>query len=263
MLAILNSNNDDDTYVALSKYLLTHYHELDRISIFDVADECFVSRSSVQRFIKDIGFESYTAVKECLEETKIHQNAYLSYADDPDFVDHSFLAMDLMMRDIAHMAAEQGLSRLARDIHGCGNVVIVIDEMSGSAVKRFQNGMLAMGKLIRLVTNSTANNQLLADLKKSDMLITCSVTGNYAIACNDDIRGIHAQRVLVTMNHADLFRDTYDRIFYLSGDAYESDHITHGLQNVYTRYGASYFFDLLYHEYVMMYGTKPQETCKK
>lgn len=47
LLAVLNSNEDDDTNLVLARYLLEHFHELKNLSIYDVAEECYVSRSSI------------------------------------------------------------------------------------------------------------------------------------------------------------------------------------------------------------------------
>ena len=59
LLAILNTNNTEDTNFHIAKYILEHFQNLDQLSIYTVADECFVSRSSVQRFIKTIGYDSF------------------------------------------------------------------------------------------------------------------------------------------------------------------------------------------------------------
>ena len=49
LLSILNTNDTEDTNFHIAKYILEHFQELDRLSIYDLAEECFVSRSSIQR----------------------------------------------------------------------------------------------------------------------------------------------------------------------------------------------------------------------
>lgn len=63
LLDIINSNEDGKTDVVLAKYLIDHIYELQEKSVYDIADETFTSRSSVQRFFKRIGFDSYSKVK--------------------------------------------------------------------------------------------------------------------------------------------------------------------------------------------------------
>lgn len=256
LLVILNNHDENDTYFILAKYLLKHFDDLDELSIYDMADDCFVSRSSIHRFIKYIGFDNFTAMKHTFKETKIHYNAYISYATHTNFKKYVYESMNDMMKSINEMAELQDLLKLAKMIHDSNCVVIVISNTSSSSALEFQQGMIAIGKLVRIVTNSTPNLEILDSLTKNDLLITISVTGNYAIAIGDDVRKVNAYKCLITLNHSMQFEDYYNYIFYLSKKPHSSNHINHGLNNVYTRYGAGYFFDLLYNFYVEKYQTK-------
>lgn len=61
---VLNENNQGDPYFILAEYFLEHYHELSRLNIYDVAADCFVSRSSIRRFCQAIGYENFVAFKD-------------------------------------------------------------------------------------------------------------------------------------------------------------------------------------------------------
>ncbi|MBQ3295008.1 MAG: hypothetical protein IJI83_06500 [Oscillospiraceae bacterium] len=58
---------------------LSHINTIENTSIYTIADECFVSRSSVQRFIKNIGYDSYTLLKNYLKDVISHENALIYY----------------------------------------------------------------------------------------------------------------------------------------------------------------------------------------
>lgn len=60
---VLNENNQGDPYLILAEYFLEHYHELSRLNIYDVAADCFVSRSSIRRFCQAIGYENSSRLK--------------------------------------------------------------------------------------------------------------------------------------------------------------------------------------------------------
>ena len=79
LLDIINSNEEDKTDVVLAKYLIDHIYELQEKSVYDIADETFTSRSSVQRFFKRIGFDSYSKVKLSLLESIIHGKRYYQF----------------------------------------------------------------------------------------------------------------------------------------------------------------------------------------
>ena len=74
LLSILNKNDENDTDFIIARYFLDHLDEIKNTSIYTVAEECFLSRSSVQRFIKNIGYESYTQLKKGLDEVLSHEN---------------------------------------------------------------------------------------------------------------------------------------------------------------------------------------------
>lgn len=250
LLAVLNSNEDGDTNLVLARYLLEHFHELKKLSIYDVAEECYVSRSSIQRFAKLIGYESFTAMKQNAPITRQHMDAFVQYACHPEFDQYLRLSMDDMMQDMNEMFASQNLEVLVKRIHDSEQIVILAADLSSFPARVLQQGLAAIGKLIRIVTDAYPDTNLLRNLKPEDLVIVTSTTGNYAIATLTDLQNVHAHKVLITLNHSEKFESCYDSVIYLSHKFHSSDRITEGIQNVYTRYGVSYFFDLLFNLYI-------------
>ncbi|MBP3867887.1 MAG: MurR/RpiR family transcriptional regulator [Solobacterium sp.] len=258
-LAVLNSNDESDINVVLAKYFLENFHRIADISIYQVAEECYTSRSSVQRFIKSIGYDTFTSLKESTAEVFSHQTSYHTYADHTDYPDYLMHSVTDMMADINNMAKKQRLIRLAENIHDCRNVFIVSAEDSSSAARIFQQQMLSMNRLIRIVTSSAHTNpEVINTLDENDCVITCSASGNYALTINNEMQDIKAHKTLVTLNRTTLFEATYDYIFYLSGEFLPSNRTLTTIRNVYTRYGMSYFFDLLFHYYYARYQNEVQ-----
>ena len=103
-LAVLNSNDESDINVVLAKYFLENFHRIADISIYQVAEECYTSRSSVQRFIKSIGYDTFTSLKESTAEVFSHQTSYHTYADHTDYPDYLMHSVTDMMADINNMA---------------------------------------------------------------------------------------------------------------------------------------------------------------
>lgn len=253
LLSIVNDNNEEDAYFVLSKYLLEHFNELDDISIYNLSDSCFISRSSIQRFIKHIGYNSFNELKQNAHSTIHHNKAYIDYADRSDFNQHFITSMNEMLLDVGEMIIKQNLSDFVQQIHNSKQVIILTADISSSSAKQFQQGMATIGKIIRLVTDSTSNLNSLKKLTPDDLLITVSITGNFAFAILNDIENIFAQKVLITLNHSDKLIAIFDKIFYLSQKFESYDYITNGLQNVYTRHGSEYFFDVLFNLYIQKY----------
>ena len=77
LLSLLNRNDENDTDFVIARYFLNHLRELKDTSIYKIADECYVSRSSVQRFIKNIGYDSFTSMKASIDEIIAHEDGFI------------------------------------------------------------------------------------------------------------------------------------------------------------------------------------------
>ena len=89
LLSIVNdaaSNSEINRIIA--EYLLRNFHKLHQLTIYDVAEECFVSRSSIHRFLKQIGFDQFNSLEQYVDETQQHYKAYLEYTNHDNFADY-------------------------------------------------------------------------------------------------------------------------------------------------------------------------------
>lgn len=256
LLEIINYSDINDINYVLAMYLISRIEILDQMSIYDVIDDCFVSRSTIHRFVKSIGFESFKQLKENVKHMKIHSQAFIDFAGHSSFKDDIMNSMENMLKDINNTIEQSNFERLVDQIKESPNVVILNASTSSSTAKEFQFEMTCIGKLIKLITSLSADTTALNSLTEKDLLITCSASGNYAITTKDDIKDVKAHKVLVTLNHASQFKDYYDTIIYLSNKFQSSEYISNGMQNIYTRYGINYFYDLLFSDYVQKYYKK-------
>lgn len=254
LLDIINSNEEDKTDVALAKYLIDHIYELQEKSVYDIADETFTSRSSVQRFFKRIGFDSYSKVKMSLLESVIHGKRYLNFYKQDSFVEKYNNALVAMIQEMSEFSQSEQLDHFVDLIHASKNVVINFSEGSTSAPYEFQEAMVNLNKKIRLVTNSTINKEFLSSLTYEDTFITLSMSGNYAIATLNEVAQINANKVLISLNNSNLLCDTYDKIISFTNNNMTNDYIQNGTRNAYTIYGFSYLFDLVLNKYFTKYA---------
>ena len=104
-----------------------------------------------------------------------------------------------------------------------------------------------LGKLVQIVSDAHYTLDYLKVLTPEDLLITVSATGNFATLMGPMVQKVAAYKVLVTVNHAIKMWKSYDQVIYLS----EKDNS--GARTVYSQYGMTYFFDILYSYYVNKY----------
>ena len=258
LLSIVNLNDENDTDFVIAKYFIEHLYELKDTSIYKVADDCFVSRSSVQRFIKKVGYDSYTEMKASLDQIISHEEGFIDYTDHSKYHTYIIESISDMASDICKCASKPEFKRLCEKIMEAEKVLIVAAEDSSFGCKVFQQQMLSIGKLIRIITNASTNYQSLESLGKDDMLIVCSVTGNFALAINKEMQSLDVHKYLVTLNRTAVFENTYSNIYYLGNETrYNSRNIVTN-KNVYNNHGLAIFLDLVFHECYMIQNKKNQ-----
>ena len=253
LLSILNTNDENDTDFVIARYLLLNMSKIKDTSIYKIAEECYVSRSSVQRFIKNIGYDSFTQMKRSIDEILAHEEGFIDYTDHVEYKDYISESISEMIADIARASLTPSFSRLLKIFAQAENVVILTAEDSSHACRLFQQQILTTGKLVRIITSASQNISLLDTLDENDLLLVCSVTGNFALAISDQIKDIRARKVLITLNRTTVFEDMYSFIYYLSEDKKISSRSFVSARNVYTTYGLIFFFDLFYHDCYIAY----------
>lgn len=253
LLAILNQNDDSNVDCVLAKYLLGHIQEIPKMSIYDLADACYVSRSSIHRFIKSCGYESWGDFKKASLSAEEHQHRFIQYTDYTDYTVHLKYQTIQMMEDVTRVIESEAMNSTIEAIHNSKEVVFLVADDSSSPVRVFQQQMTAMNKIIRVLTSSNKNLSMIDKLTSDDLLIVGSISGNFAIIINDDIRSLKTRKILLTTNRTTKFAQSYDSIFYLSSNRFSSASTLVANQNIYTAYSLSYFLDLLFHFYYERY----------
>ena len=249
LLSILNKNDEDDTSFIIANYILNNLKDIEKTSIYKLAEDCYLSRSSVQRFIKDIGYDNYTQMKQSLSEVISHEEALLDYTDRTNYTDYIQESICSMTEDIADTAKKAGFKNLLNRFINAKSVVFLVAEDSSHACRLLQQQLLAAGKLVRIVTSAGSNIMFLNELDRDDLLIVCSVSGNFALAVSDQLRDIKATKCLITLNRTTAFMGQYSIIYYIGEKLKPSSRSIRMFKNVYTSYGLNFFFDLFYHAY--------------
>lgn len=204
--------------------------KLESMSIYDLADECYTSRSTVQRFIKYIGYGSFNNIKSKTQMCIDHNHRYAKYYTRKNFRENYLSELEEMMKSIDSIIDSPTIAPLD-----------------------FQEAMLCFKKTVRCITNSSRSIELLNSLNENDTLITLSVTGNYALASLKDIVKTRANKVLITLNRSDEFKNVYDKIIYLNQNSASASFIQTDVKNSYTLYGLTYFLDLVVSMYYEKY----------
>ena len=256
LLSIMNQNDESNVDCVLAKYLLEHLNEIPKLSIYKLADACYVSRSSIHRFVRSCGYESFREFKKASVDADMHRRRFIQYTDFTDYPVHLKYQTMQMMEDVTRIADSEEMNRTIEAIHDSREVVFLVADDSSSPVRVFQQQMTAVNKIIRVLTSSNTNLSMIDSLTDKDLLVVCSISGNFAIIINDDIHDMSMKKILLTTNRTTLFSSSYDTIFYLSSYRFSASSNLVASQNIYTAYSRSYFLDLQFHFYYVRYQSE-------
>ncbi len=249
LFSVLNENESDDSNYVLANYFLEHYHELSELNIYDVSENCFVSRSSVRRFCQSIGYDNFVDLKTEFREYDDQYSYYIQHANRGNYREKLTNEINAMIQELDQRMNTGEVEKIADTIYKSRYVVFLTSDTSSSIMKEFQQSMIFHGKIIRLISNMYTNNDLIRTLDGRDILMTISATGTLAYAARDYISNCEAYKVLVTVNRDESFKKWYDKVYHLSA----MDRTAEG-RSVYGKYGISYMFDIIYSAYVRKYG---------
>ncbi|HWT74282.1 MAG TPA: hypothetical protein VN258_06145 [Mobilitalea sp.] len=252
LFSVMNENSEEDSNYVLAHYFLEHYHELDKLNIYDVSADCFVSRSSVRRFCQTIGYDNFLDLKTEFKEYDDHFSHYMTHANRENYREILTHEINEMIEELDKRMNIAEVDVIADRIYSSPYVVFLTSDSSTAFVKEFQRAMVLHGKIIHLISDAYTDNTLITRLKEKDYLFTISTTGTFAKAALDYISKCNAFKVLATVNRDPIFKQYYDKIYHLSA----TDRSQEG-RSVYGKYGMNYMLDVIYSAYVRRYGNLP------
>lgn len=250
LLTVFNSTEPGDPENTIAQFFLEHFESLDQLNVYDVAEECYTSRSGIRRFCQSIGFDNFSALKACAWEWRTHQKFFIDYTNHSSFKAHLSNEIGRMIASVNEQISDEDLDSLAQLIHDAGKVILLASDFSSMAVREFQQSMLFMHKIPQILTDSFGSEKSLESMGPSDLIIVISASGNYARAAQNQLSRSAACRVLITTNRDHGLRDFFDAVLQLSPENH------YGERTVYAKYGITYVFDLVYNHYFEKFGKR-------
>lgn len=244
LFSIINENEENDSNYVLAHYFLNHYHELNSLNIYDVADKCFVSRSSVRRFCKSLGYENFLDLKNEFSTYDDQNQSYMKYAKRVNYRELLTSEINEMIKELNKRMDTREVYNIAEKMKNSRHIVFLTSGTLAGYVKDFQQSMIFNKKVINVVSELYSDNKLLNKLDERDYLITISTTGTFAYASYPLIAESEAHKTLITLRRDPIFNRWYDKIYHLSAE----DRSQSG-ENVYGKYGINYMLDIIYSEY--------------
>lgn len=225
---------------------------IQSVSITEIIDNAFVTRSAVRRFCNRMGFTSFSDLKDGITSALFPSdlnardlaqdlNSYRSALDSG--IQRMFIQME-------QTVDKEVIEGLARELHRNSRVTLACAGNTSGVLNRFQQELFFAGKLTEVVTSDYESRLTRKPAQVTSLLVVVSASGVFARSFDYLIRQVDARKVLITANLELLNWGAYDRVLCLSEDQEGRDAL-----GIYGKYGVSYFFDLLSSSYLNLFGS--------
>ena len=214
LLILLNENGQDSTFYHIAVVMLQNMELLQSLAINEVAELCCVSKSTISKFIRALGYEAYSEFREGarLEENKYH----VSYNFSVDVIRYleSHTVQEYtqeIARDI-QLTSQQldwdAVDRLADDLLHYKKVFAMGMMFSGTAAMDLQIKLGRCGKFIVATRNDIKRMENVANADEDTLLIVFSESGQY----------LNRYDVIEDFYHKDIFNNTKAKTVLITSD---------------------------------------------
>lgn len=224
LIAVLNSEPTNSTNYKISKYLLEHHYVANRVSIDDVAANCFCAKSTVSRFVRQVGYKNYYALNQDLYLSFIYDiNKYLPYIDY-NFTTSKNIFLETVTQLIHQLSTsikESDVSSLVDDLITFEHVAVFGNSQSHSMAQLFQNDMCLSRKIITASSLPDHQKQYILEATNKNLIIILSFSGEYSKQFRSHInykKDNKPKIVLITCEKRMIHSQDYDYVIYLEAE---------------------------------------------
>jgi len=259
LLRLYNESPQHTTEKILSKYFLDRFDNIKNINIYDVSEECHVSRATVRRFFQKLDHESFLDFKNeftipydiSMFEKELEREHYIN-----EHIDQISEIQSFFKNNNNHILDK--IKNLANAMYNANNIYWFTSTSTTRMVEDMQMQFLRFHCLWDIIINFEKRKDI--DIQENDIVIIASSSAVFAHTIVNDLKTIHCPIYLVTLNtqynhcvFEDIIRLT-DHMLYNFTDQISSDTIKREVVN--RKYATNLFFDILYYEYASIANTK-------
>ncbi|WP_271000373.1 MurR/RpiR family transcriptional regulator [Listeria seeligeri] len=248
LLSIINNLDESNSKVIIAKYFLRNFDRIDEINIFDAADECFVTRKSIRRFAKSIGFDNFRDLKMDHEE----YNYYKKQEEIPSYHLYHANQISQMVLEISKNISSE-LDVVIENIIACEEIVFLVSDIYSSECLEFQKKMILSGKMVRIVSFNFSENELLKKVVKDRLLFVISVSGGFKNKIDDFIHILDCKKVILTSISDKNSLANYDLVLPVGEISQPVG------KTIYHTFAVEYYLDILHYEYEKKIQEKGQK----
>jgi len=185
LLIILNNGKENPTYYHIAGVLLCNFDSIRNMTISEVAELCFVSKSTISKFVRYIGFDDFLEMKlaSSYKSNKYSNNLnyndnILSYMEEHTKEEY----IDVMIEDLKLAKASIDMSKIDMLV----DALIKYEKVaafgllySETAAMDLQMKLAYNGKYIITYINDIEQNEFIKNADNDTLIIIFTNSGDY------------------------------------------------------------------------------------
>ena len=185
LLIILNNGKENSTYYHIASVLLCNFDSMKNMTISEIADLCFVSKSTISKFARYIGFDDFLEMKSASSYKSNKYSNNLNYNDNilsymENHTEEEYI--DVIIDDLKLAKSSIDMSKIDELVEN----LIKYDKVaafgllySESAAMDFQMKLAYNGKYIVTYINDVEQNEFIKNADKDTLIIIFTNSGDY------------------------------------------------------------------------------------
>lgn len=187
LMGFVSTTPHHDTNYEIALTMLKHYGQLKSMSVGEMADLCYVSKASISRFCRFMGFDGFREMQDSLnQDLSIVTDYSRSFFDKLCTVPQSALAdySGEIIRNIqatAELENTKAIPEIATAIANSERLAFFSHHFLWDIGRHLQNKLIHMDRYVELYLDYGAQLACARSLQKDDMAIVCSIGGSYPV----------------------------------------------------------------------------------
>ena len=229
MLNYLNKTTLNDTYHRIIVTLFENLYKIDTLKIEKLAELCYVSPSTMTRFLQTFGFKNYSSMKNefqmmTQQSTQIlfhmyKTEQYLLKENPQKYLENYSQQISKVICQSAKYIDIQAIDQLLEDIHQHKKIYLYGYSFGKNLALTMQDNFLHLGKLCICPDTYEIQEKTIETITSQDLVIVISVYGNF-IAQNQQLIQMleqkHTKLVLLTQNKSIPAIPLFDKVITFS-----------------------------------------------
>lgn len=180
--AVLNTSELHSSDYRIANYLIKNINKINRFGIQEVADACYVSKSSVSRFCRRIGYADYQAMSQSIHHVRMQTyKRFDEYLDLPasQMINGYLAHLTDCIEQVRAYATDAVLSELAQLLDRFDHIGIFGQMQSYSVAMNFQLELASLNKHVSSFIMMSHQEDFILESGPESMAIVISSSGQY------------------------------------------------------------------------------------